>query len=171
MSGTVTAKAFTGIQISHKQTNDDGAADDEISAHLDQPVVFASGSSSGQVNAEFTDERSISASSSETLDLSGGTITDGLNNLVSFSFINAVEIIADSGNVNNVIVGNAGSNPFLGPMGGTTPTVTLKPGERLVWVAPGAGWSVTNSSNDNLKVANSSSGTAVGYRIKIVGRA
>lgn len=166
---TVSAKAYTGIQITHKQANDDGAADLEISAHIDTPVVFAAGSGSGQVNTEWTDERSLSASSNESLDLNAGTITDGLNNVASFSFVNAVEIIADAANVNNVVVG-AGTNPFVGPMGGTTPTVTLKPGERMMWIAPGAGWAITGGSNDILKVANSSSGTAVGYRIKIVGR-
>lgn len=171
MSASVSAKAYTGIQISHRQTNDDGAADLEISAHIDTPAVFPSGSTAGQVQVEATDERTLAASANETLDLSGSgaSLKDGLNNVASFAFINAIEIIADAANTNNVIVG-AGTDPFLGPMGGTTPTVTLPPGGRLMWVHPTTGWALTDGTNDGLKIANSSSGTGVGYRIKIIGR-
>lgn len=131
---------------------------------------LADGITNDQADMVWADTRDIPLSDDEDLDF--GT-TGGLLDVFGDPFepaeIVAVQITAAAGNTNNVVVGAAAAEPFLGPMGGTAPTTTLKPGASLQWYAP-AGWAVANNTNDKLKVANSGAGTPVTYSIIVVGR-
>ncbi|MEK9751743.1 MAG: hypothetical protein VW338_00830 [Rhodospirillaceae bacterium] len=149
-----------------------GAADlgtnkHEIAAEAD--VKLPSGTSSGRADLLFADERSINASSSENLDLTGGSLEDGTGAALVFAKVKAILIHADDGNTNNVVVGNAAANPFVGPFDDGTATVAIPPGGFLFLAAPAGGWTVSTDSADILKVANSGAGTAVTYRIYIIG--
>ncbi len=130
--------------------------------------VFSSGTSNGQANIVWHDERTIAASSSETLDLNG-SLTDALGGSVALTKIKALLVKAATGNTNNVVVGNAAANAWFAPFDAATDTVSIQPGGWLVLVAPNAGYTVTASTADQLKVANSSSGTSVTYDIYILG--
>lgn len=129
---------------------------------------FANGVAAGQANILFADTRTLAASANESLDLSGALL-DAIGQAAVFAKVKALMIRAAEANTNDVIVGAAASTPFLGPLGGTTPTITLKPGAFFIMSYPGAGWVVTNSSNDLLKIANSAGGTGVDYDIAILG--
>lgn len=135
---------------------------DELIAAVD----LESGTGTGQADLLFDDTRTIAASSNETLDLNA--LTDMLGVTANFVKVKALIVKASAGNTNDVVVGAAASNPFVGPMGGTTPTHTLKPGGVMVWYNP-AGWSSANGASDQLKIANSSSGSSVAYDLYIVG--
>lgn len=132
-------------------------------------IQLPSGTSSGRADLLFADERTISASSSENLDLTGGSLSDPVGAALVFAKVKAILIEADDGNTNNVVVGNAGANPFVGPFDDGTVTITIPPGGRLLLAAPSSGWAVTVDTADILKVANSGAGTGVTYRIVIVG--
>ena len=155
--------------ISATLTDDQDLSDPTAQVALQDLDSLANGTSNVQADLVFADTRTIAASGDETLDM--GT-TGGLTSPLGAAFepaeIVAVLMLADSGNTNNVVVG-AATEPFLGPLGGTTPTTSIKPGGWLYWYAP-AGWAVANNTNDKLKVANSSSGTGVTYSIVIIGR-
>lgn len=164
----VKAEVITSILVSDSVALDKGNATFS-SPHDVTPLKFASGSGAGQVNKEFTDTRTLALSTSENLDLAGG-LTDPFGNVLTFTEINAIEVRADPTNVNNVVVGGAASNPWVGPWGGTTPTIAIPPGGRWLIVHPGAGWPVVASTGDLLKILNGGAGTAVNYDIKIIGR-
>lgn len=131
---------------------------------------FTDGAGANKVHQLWSSsQRSINASSSEALDLSG-TLTDVFNNSIAFTKIKAILIKASASNVNDVVVGGAASNGFISWVGGATHQVNVKPGGLLLMVAPDAnGFAVTASTADQLKIANSSSGTAVVYDIIIIG--
>jgi hypothetical protein len=131
------------------------------------PIPLDSGTATGQADTLFTGERTLSASASENLDFAGA-LTDNLGNTLTFGHIKALEIEADAGNTNSVIVGATASNQFIAGFGGATHSWTLGPGDRMV-VYSKAGWAVTPSTGDLLKVANSGSGTSVKYRITALG--
>lgn len=131
------------------------------------PIALPDGTASGKADLKWSDTRTVAPSSNEELDLNA--LTDSLGRTINFAKVKALHIRAKATNVNNVVVGAAGSNPFLGPLGGTTPTITLPPGGILLLVAPAAGWSSANGATDKLKVANSGSGTGVDYDIEIIG--
>ncbi len=96
-------------------------------------------------------------------------LSDPLGVTVTFVTVKAIIIKAAAANTNDVIVGGAGSNPFVGPFGGTTPTVAVRPGGILMLVAPATGWTVNASTAHLLKVLNGGAGTGVTYDVIIVG--
>jgi hypothetical protein len=130
------------------------------------------GTGSGQVNLIVAQDRTLAASSNETLDLYGSTtpLADIFGASTLFRHIKYLAVyIVSGGDVNGVLVGGAGSNPFLGPLGGTSPTVLIYPGGPGLQVGePTAGW-VVSSTAGQLKIANESSAVSVTYRIVIGG--
>lgn len=137
---------------------------------LDQQALaqFSPGTGAGKADLAFADRRTLTASSTENLDLAGA-LTDPLGAALTFGHVKAIYVVAKSTNTNNVVVGGAASNGFAGPFGGTTPTVSIPPGGFLLLAHPGAGWTVTPTTGDLLKVANSAAGTSVQYDVIIIG--
>lgn len=133
---------------------------------------IANGTGDDQADILWMDERTISASSTEDLDMAG-VLSDAFGATVTAAEIVGILIDAAAGNTNDVVVGN-GTNPIVGGfLGGSgTQTITIKPGASFVWYSPGDGdgIAVTASTGDILKVANSSSGTSVTYRIAVIAR-
>ena len=131
--------------------------------------AFTDGSGANQAQKLFTDQRTLAASDNETLDLSG-VLTDVFGATLTLTKIKAILVKAADGNTNNVIVGGAASNAWIGPFGDASDTVAVKPGGTMMLVAPDAnGYAVTAGTGDLLKVANSAGGSAVTYDIVLVG--
>lgn len=130
---------------------------------------LASGTGANQANQIFSDQRTLSASATEDLDLAG-SLTNLLGATITFSKVKAIIISAASGNTNDVVVGGAASNDFSPMFADSTDQIVVKPGGMFAIVAPDAtGYAVTAGTADILKVANSSSGTSVTYDIIIIG--
>ena len=165
-AGSVRANVTAGVSGQYTSTRGLGSA----SFTLDQSILaqFAPGTGSGKADVAFSDRRTLVASATENLDLVG-SLTDPLGSTATFGHVKAIYIVASAANTNNVILGGAASNAFLGPFGGTTPTASIPPGGFMVFAQPGAGWTVTASTGDLLKVANSAAGTSVQYDVIIIG--
>lgn len=161
------AKVYTGIDIVQSNALDLGNVEFKSSADL-TPIDYPSGTSSGQVSKCFTDTRSLGSGATENLDLAGG-LTDALGTTLTFAVVKAIEIRALSTNTNNVEVGGAATMGFAGWFKSITDIVVIPPGGQFSICHPGAGWTVTAGSGDLLKIANSSTGSTVSYKIKIVG--
>lgn len=120
-----------------------------------------------QANLFFSDTRTLSASASETLDLAG-SLTDALGATFTAAEILLVFVRAAAANTNAVVIGNAASNGFAGPLSATG-TYTVQPDEYYL-AATKAGWAVTAGTGDLLKIANGGGSTPVTYDIVIIGR-
>lgn len=132
---------------------------------------LSDGTGANQATAVFSDTRTLAASASEDLDLAG-VLVGPLGDTLTFTAVKTIYVKAAAGNTNNVIVGGASSNAFTGPLGGTTPTITLPPNGGVLLVNPtAAGWTVTAGTGDLLKIANSAGSTSVSYDIVIIGEA
>lgn len=131
-------------------------------------LQLATGTGTGQADLVYAGQRTLAASGSENLDLAGG-LTDAFGSTLTFVDVKAILVFASASNTNSVVVGGAASNAFTGPWGGTTPTTSIPPGGFAVFSHPGAGWTVTASTGDILKVANSGGSTGVTYRIVVIG--
>ena len=130
---------------------------------------FTDGTGANQAQKLFTDQRTLAASANESLDLSG-VLTDVFGATLAFTKIKAILVKAADGNTNDVVLGGAASNAWIGPFGASTHTVAVKPGGTVMFVAPDAnGYAVTAGTGDLLKVANSAAGSAVTYDIVLVG--
>lgn len=133
-------------------------------------VSLTDGTAAGQANKVFHDRRTLAASATEDLDLSG-VLLDAYGAAITFARVKGLFISAAAGNTNNVIVGNATSNGWATLLSATG-TVTLRPGASfaaIAGVADGTGYAVTAGTGDLLKVANSAGSTSVEYDIVIVG--
>ncbi len=130
---------------------------------------FANGTSANQANQIWTDTRTITASSSENLDLAG-VLANALGTTLTFTRIKAIIINAASGNTNNVLVGGHASAAFSTMFGDATDVLVVRPGGSFCLVAPDAtAYAVTATTGDLLKIANSGSGTSVTYDIILIG--
>lgn len=131
-------------------------------------TTFTPGTGNGQANIVFADTRTIAASSNDDLDLAG-VLSAVFGGTITFATIRAIMVRAAAANTNNVVIGAAASNQFVGPFGAATHTVILRPGDEFLITNRNAGWSVTAGTGDLLRIANSGSGTPVVYDIIIIG--
>lgn len=130
---------------------------------------FDNGTGANQANELFTDTRTITASSSENLDLAG-SLQDAFGATLTFTKIKALVITAAAGNTNDVVVGGHPTAAIATIFGTTADTIVVKPGGTLALIAPDAnGYGITATTADMLTVANSGAGTSVTYTIAIVG--
>jgi hypothetical protein len=129
---------------------------------------FTDGAGANQADEHWSDERTLGASSSESLDLAGG-LTDAFGTIITFARIKAIYIEADATNTNNVLVGAPASNGLTSFISANA-AVAIKPGGFFLLVAPdAAGHVVTPGTGDLLSVANSGGTTGVKYRIYLLG--
>lgn len=152
-------------KVDYTSTLDQGIARAAIT--LENALALTDGTGSGQADRVFSDQRTITASSSETLDLN--SMVDPFAVARTIAKIKMIFIKASSSNVNNVEIGGAASNQFYANMfKDSSDKVVLRPGACWMHYDP-TGLTVTDSSADSLKIANSSSGSSVVYDILIVG--
>jgi hypothetical protein len=136
---------------------------------LARAYATTNGTGLGQADRVFTDIRTLTASSTEDLDLAG-VLTDAFGATITFARIKTLLVAADAANTNNVIVGNAATNGFISWVGGALHTVTVRPGGVLLLAAADAtAYTVTAATADLLRIGNSAGGTSVTYTIVLIG--
>jgi len=122
-------------------------------------LQFEDGTGAGQASKIFASRRSIGASATDDIDLAGALVND-LGDAVVLSAVKALLVRHVSGG--NAAVIGLGTNPFLGPLGGTTPTFTVPVGGEMMVVNPSAGgWTVGAGASDILRIANGAGSTLV----------
>jgi len=161
-------KTQIDVSISALATKDNDIASVEATINLKRRISLLTGVAVSQADQVFSDTRTLAASGTEDLDLAGG-LSDPFGAALTFVKVKAIILLPATGNTNDVLLGGAASNGFVGPFADATDKVKGGPGGAIVLVAPKAGWTVTAATGDLLKVANSSSGTPVTYDIVIVG--
>lgn len=128
-----------------------------------------SGTGANQADKAWWDTRTINASSNDDLDLAG-SLLDAFGAVLTFVKVKAIGIAASALNTNNVVMGAAASNQFVGPFGAATHTAAVAPGGFQCFARPdGTGWPVVASTGDILRIANGGAGTPVTYDIVIIG--
>lgn len=167
----MTLKLSVLASIAGYVTKDSDLSSAKAPLKLNKNIEFLTGVAAGKANLVFADTRTLAASATEDLDLAG-SLTDLFGAVLTFARIKAILVAAAAANTNDVVVGGTGSNQFVGPFGAATHTQKVSPGGVLLLANPSAaGWPVTASTADLLKVANSAAGTSVTYDIVIVGAA
>lgn len=121
-----------------------------------------------QADRVWGDTRTLAASTTEDLDLAG-VLIDQFGDPATFAEICCICITAPLTNTNDVVVGGAPSNAYVGAFGAATHTLKVRPGGCILHFAP-AGHAVVAGTGDLLRVGNGGAGTPVDYSIIIVGR-
>jgi hypothetical protein len=163
---TLTATLALALAASYTKAQDLGAV--QAPLKFTPTFQFTQGTGAGQAQILWHDTRTLAASASEDLDLAGA-LTDAFGATVTIDKVKALVITADPTNVNNVLVGGAASAQAAPWFGAATDKLVVRPGGLIALVAPDAtGYDITATSADLLKIANSSSGSAVTYSIVIL---
>ena len=163
---SLTTAIATKILTKQTGTNDLGTVTFDMDKH--DKTNLGTGTGSNQADLIFADTRTLTASGTEDLDLTG-SLVDALGNTLTFAKIKAISIKASSGNTNNVTVSPAAANGFLGPFNAAADLVSIPPNGSFMVTAPVGGWTVTAATADLLTIANSAAGTDVIYDIVIIG--
>lgn len=132
-------------------------------------TAFTQGSGAAKASKLYIDQQNITGSGgTASYDLSG-SLEDPVGNAVVFTTVKGLYVEHNSGTAtggNLVVSGNflsAGTNP---PMGGTTPTVNIRPGGSFylncgVTDTLNAGYTVTNTTADAITLTNNATGGGV----------
>lgn len=172
----MTVKSEVLIRLSAQQVGGADFGPQSFTPEIKTLLQMLSGTTAGQSDRVFVDERSVAASTNDDIDLAG-SLVDAFGATLTFVqmtallIINAPKTPGAAANLSNLTIG-LGSNPFLGFLGGTTPTIgPLRPGAALLLMCGGAGGigTVTAATADILRIANGAGGTAV-YQIGVLGR-
>jgi hypothetical protein len=168
MASTI-EKARLTVDLSVKQVGDNDAGGPVFEPRQRTQIDFSNGTGANSFDILWTDTRTLAASATEDLDLAG-VLTDVFGATVAMAEVGGILITTDSGNTNNVVVGDATAPVPL--FGGTNPTISVKPGGVFLIAAPNASgqFAVGAGATDDLKIANSGAGTSVTYTITILGR-
>lgn len=160
----VTADVSGMVQGTYAGANDLGS----VIFSVQQKALnrLSPGTAAGQADKIYSKTRTITASSTENLDLAG-VLPDPFGVTLTFVKVKAVYVAAAAGNTNDVCFGGAASNTFAF-LADVTDVVCVKPGGFALITNP-VGWTVTAATGDLLKVANSGSGTSVTYSVIIIG--
>lgn len=167
MARTLTGTLKAGVSLDYRGDADLGSQIAKLPFADD--IGISSGNGAGQANACFFDRRTISGSSSESLDLAGG-LTDAFGASLTFTRIKAIYIKADPANAGNIVIGGASSNAFAGPFADASDKLAIAPGQTFIVTNLGSGWTVTAGTGDLLQIANSGA-SAGSYEVAIVGLA
>lgn len=134
-------------------------------------AALASGTGVGQADLIFHDQRTLAASATENLDLSG-VLTDAFGTSLALVKVKAIVFMAAAANTNNVIVGGDVTNTFFPMFGAETDSLILRPGTIFALIAgaaDAAGYAVTAATADLLKVTNSAGTSSVTYDVIVIG--
>lgn len=169
----LSAQMTAFIRATQTGANDYGGP--TFSPSVEANFLATDGFAAGQADMIFADERIVTTGANDDIDLAG-VLVGALGNTLTFVKIVGVMIInaprSGPANTTNLTIG-AGTNPFLGFLGGTTPTIgPIRPGGVVsLWCSDnvsGLG-TVTAATADILRIANSAGASAT-YQICIVGR-
>lgn len=130
---------------------------------------LANGTGDGQADLAWSDQRTLAGAADETIDLAG-SLVDPFGDPVVFARVKMVMVTAAATNSDDVIVGGASANAWLGPFAEANDTIAVQPGGMLLLVAPGeTAWPVVSGTGDLLKIENAHSTAAATYNIVLVG--
>lgn len=166
----MTQKSVINININSEFVSAESGLIAPPTALIDKTFLMSLLNGVGLDKAEkvWQSTRTLAASATEDLDLSGG-LTDIYGVSLTFTKIKAILIAALKANTNDVIVGNAAINALL-LFGVATATRAIKPGSFDLYTDnSAAGIVVTAGTGDLLKILNGGGGTGVTYDIIVVG--
>lgn len=162
------------VRLTAEQTGANDFGGPAFEPTMQALLQLASGTSAGQADILFMDERTVASASNDDLDLAG-VLAGAFGATIAAAELVAVFVVnarrSGAANTTNLTIGG-GPNPFTGFLGGTSPTIgPIRPGGFILLAAGDAAGigTVTGGTADILRIANSSGADAT-YQIAILGR-
>jgi hypothetical protein len=160
--------ATISVGIHAKQTGTADLGTPNILVDILKTMEFTPGTAAvGQANILFSDTRTLTASSNESLDIAG-VLADALGATIAAAEIVAIYVAAAPGNTNDVQITRPASNGvplFLAAGDG----FAIGHGDFFLRTYRN-GVAVTAATGDLVNIANGGAGTSVTYDVVIIGR-
>lgn len=168
---TLRATLTTRMEIDYQGPN---SFDDQLKSTIEKVLNLVDGTDANKTDEAYIAERTVASATNDDIDLAG-SLENVFGETITFAEIVGIIVINQqkdgTANTTALTIG-AGSNPFVGFLGGTTPTIgPIQPGGAFMLFsghASGIG-TVTATSADILRIANAS-GASNTYQIAIIGR-
>jgi len=143
-------------------------SDELLSSNMPSWTI-ANGTGADQADLMWYDQRTLAASTSEDLDLSG-SLVNSFGATMTFARIKAIIVYAASDNGALIQVGGAASNQFINWVANSSDVVNVRADGFFVLAAPDAtAYAVTAGTGDLLKINNTDGGDTATYDIYIIG--
>lgn len=129
---------------------------------------FADGNAVDLAQIAWADERTVTASGTDSIDIAGG-ITDAFGNTLTFTKLKLLALWNKSTTVGDILTigGNANSVPFCSA---ANDKIIVGPnGIALLWNPSAAAYAVTGATGDIIDVIETGGANSVTYRIFLVG--
>lgn len=166
--------ASVRLRLAASQTGSNDFDGPSFAPALEAVMNLANGTGAGQADLLFVDQRSVNASSNDDIDLAG-VLTSAFGTTITAAEVVGILVINaprdGAPNVSSLTIGGS-SAPFLGFLGGTTPTIgPIGPGGFFFIGCPSASGvgTVTATTADLMRVSNGAGGTAV-WQLGILAR-
>jgi len=166
--GAASLSSNIQLRVKADLTETAGLAPASAPLVLQRSLTLTNGTGANQADTVWSDQRTLTASSTEDLDLAGGGLKDAFGVAFEPVKVRLLVVTAAGANTNDVVLlGDANSVPFLST---AATTVAIPPGGFIVLATPNlAGVAVTADTGDIVQVANGGAGTSVTYDIIILG--
>jgi hypothetical protein len=168
----LTADLTVKLKATQTGANDFGGP--RFTPTVEKIIALTDGTTVNKADILWVDERTVASAAADAIDLAG-VLTDAFGTTVTAAEIVAVLIVneAEDGTANTTaLTVGGGSNPWIGVLGGTAPTIgPLQPGGVLFIAsghASGIG-AVVAGTGDTLTITNAA-GAAATYQIAVVAR-
>lgn len=131
------------------------------------PTTLEQGTSTNQADLVFSDTRTLTTGSGESLDLTGTALNNAFGAALALAKVKAIYIKSKDTNTTTLTVGNVTNSIQLG-FGATTQSWAIPPGGVFLVTAPQSGWTVTAGTGDLLRIVNAS-GASADFDIIVIG--
>lgn len=153
---TLTTRASLRIDATYTTVADLISGGLSAPAAVNETLNLADGTALGMADLVYFDSASLSGTTPLNLDLAPFTDIFGVSR--TFVKVKLLYLKAAAANTQTVLVGN-GTNPFIGPFGAAGASIiNLEAGSRFYKDNP-AGWAVTPTTGDILKLVGAGAGT------------
>ena len=138
------------------------------SSAVSASLSMATGTGNNQVDLIWHDQLTLASAANDVLNLNALARTIyGTSNPINLVKVKAILVVnAATAAGEDLTIGANATTPFLGPLGGTTPTIKCEAGSPLLLVNYVDGWSTSGANN--LKIVNSGASSNT-YKIVIAG--
>lgn len=169
----MTLRATLTAQIQAVQAGGN-AYDDTFKPLVRKVQAITDGTTANKADILYAAERTVASATDDDIDLAG-VLSDAFGATITAAELVGILVINEGAdgvaNTTDLTIGG-GSNPFVGFLGGTSPTITpIKPGGAFMLFAGDAAGigTVTAGTGDILRISNSS-GASADYQICIIAR-
>lgn len=162
---SITANATASVNFTGEVSADLASPSHSFAAsHVASITTIGTGTDAA--NQYWSDQRTLTASGTETFDLTSG-LTNALGQACVFTSIKMI-YIRNRNTAGEMTIGGAAANPWAAMLGTTHTLQIRRSGAFVNFCTDATGWAISGTSK-NLKITNSDSSNSLIYDILLVG--